>query len=73
MPTRTDDLKLLAELCDDAVAAHGADIRKIENYVESAIARLPLIRQRALRTALAEFLADQKMLASPGVMLFSRH
>ena len=59
MPSGIDDLKLLAELCDDAVARHGADIRKIENDVEAAIAGLPNARRSLLRASLAEFLKRQ--------------
>ena len=54
-----DDLRLLAELCDEAVACHGADVRKIERYVADALTRLPRDKQQSLQAALAQFLAAQ--------------
>lgn len=54
-----DDLRLLAELCDEAVACHGADMPKIERYVADALTRLPRDKRQSLQAALTRFLAKQ--------------
>jgi hypothetical protein len=61
---KLEDLRLLAELCDDAVVRHGADIQKVERDVRDAISRLPLARQRTLRHSLSEFFKIQVALTS---------
>ena len=59
MHAANDDLRLLAELCDEAVACHGADMPKIERYVAEALTRLPPDKQQALQDALSRFLDMQ--------------
>ena len=73
VPDSADDLKLLAELCDDAVAIHGADIGEIKRHVEGAINRLPSTRQRSLRAALADFVRRQPYLPEPIHSPLARH
>jgi hypothetical protein len=58
-----DDLRLLAELCDEAVARHGADISRIERYVAEALTRLPQDKRQLLQDALTRFLSMQSAFA----------
>ncbi len=62
-----DDLRLLAELCDEAVARHGADIAKIERYVAEALTLLPRDKQQSLQNALSLFFSTQAALGSQAV------
>ena len=63
MNAANDDLRLLAELCDEAVARHGADIPRIERHVAEALTRLPQDRRLSLQDALTRFLSIQSAFA----------